>query len=108
MIHHSVNGTFAFRSGNWKLILAPDSGGWSEPRPRSRVAGQGKRNVQLYDLQKDPSESQDLAESNPNVVAMLLEDLQQTVADGRSRPGIPLENDQPVDLWKFADDPRSP
>lgn len=108
MIHHSVNGTFAFRSGNWKLILAPDSGGWSEPRPRSRVAGQGKRNVQLYDLQKDPSESQDLAESNQNVVAMLLEELQQTVADGRSRPGIPLENDQPVDLWKFADDPRSP
>jgi arylsulfatase A len=108
MIHHSVNGTFAFRSGKWKLILAPDSGGWSEPRPRSRVAGQGKRHVQLYDLEKDLRESQNVADSNPDVVASLLEELQQMVGTGRSRPGKPLENDQPVELWKYADDPRSP
>ena len=108
MIHHSVNGTFAIRSGNWKLILAPDSGGWSEPRPRPKVAKTGKRPVQLYHLQKDPRESDDLATKHPEIVSQLLEQVERVVQDGRSRPGPVLENDFPVDLWKYADDPRVP
>jgi arylsulfatase A-like enzyme len=108
LIHHSVNGTFAIRSGNWKLILAPDSGGWSEPRPRPKVAKKGRRPVQLYDLQEDPRESEDLATGQPEIVLQLLEKLERVVQDGRSRPGKKLENDLPVDLWKYADDPRVP
>ena len=32
-VHHSMNGSFAIRKGDWKLIMAPGSGGWSYPRP---------------------------------------------------------------------------
>ena len=33
IVHHSINGSFAIRQGNWKLELCADSGGWSAPRP---------------------------------------------------------------------------
>ncbi|OYV04906.1 MAG: hypothetical protein CFE26_14385, partial [Verrucomicrobiales bacterium VVV1] len=39
VVHHSINGSFAIRQGNWKLELCPGSGGWSAPsqaRPRPR------------------------------------------------------------------------
>ena len=32
-VHHSINGSFAIRKENWKLIMCPGSGGWSFPRP---------------------------------------------------------------------------
>jgi hypothetical protein len=31
-VHHSINGAFAIRQGNWKLIMCPGSGGWSAPK----------------------------------------------------------------------------
>ena len=34
-VHHSINGSFAIRKGNWKLIFTADSGGWSQPKPGS-------------------------------------------------------------------------
>jgi len=33
LVHHSNNGSFAIRQARWKLLLVPDSGGWSFPRP---------------------------------------------------------------------------
>lgn len=108
LVHHSVNGTFAIRSGNWKLILAPDSGGWSEPKPKPRAAKTGRRPMQLYHLQEDPRESENLANKHPEIAWQLLEKLERVVEDGRSRPGQSLGNDFPVDLWKYADDPRVP
>ena len=33
-VHHSINGSFAIRKGDWKLIMCPGSGGWSYPRPK--------------------------------------------------------------------------
>ena len=38
VVHHSINGSFAIRQGQWKLILCADSGGWSEPKPNSKDA----------------------------------------------------------------------
>ena len=32
-IHHSINGSFAIRKGDFKFIFCPGSGGWSFPRP---------------------------------------------------------------------------
>ena len=32
VIHHSISGHFAYRTGKWKLILARSSGGWSSPK----------------------------------------------------------------------------
>ncbi len=34
-VHHSLEGRFAIRQGDWKLIMCPGSGGWSDPRPNS-------------------------------------------------------------------------
>lgn len=69
-IHHSVNGTFAIRSGSWKLILSNDSGGWSFPKPSSPDVYDTK--WQLYDLASDPSEKKNLYNTHPEKVKQLL------------------------------------
>lgn len=83
-IHHSVNGTFAVRQGDWKLILSPDSGGWSEPTPKSMV---GKTGVQLYDLATDIGEKTNVSDQNPEVVNQLKAALKNNIEAGRSTPG---------------------
>ena len=101
VVHHSVNGSFAIRSKNWKLVLAPGSGGWSAPRP-------GKDDtstlplVQLFDLEKDRGETRNLQAEQPQVVAQLTALLEKYVADGRSTPGEPQQNTTPVDIWAAA------
>ena len=72
-VHHSINGTFAIRQGPWKLIDAPHSGGWSDPRPRDKSAWAGLPAVQLYNLESDPGERHNLEAQHPEVVARLLE-----------------------------------
>jgi arylsulfatase A len=49
IVHHSINGSFAIRQGDWKLALCADSGGWSDPKPNSPAAKQLPAE-QLYDL----------------------------------------------------------
>jgi arylsulfatase A len=51
-VHHSINGSFAIRKGEWKLLLSPGSGGWSIPRPGPEE--EGLPAIQLYDLKNDP------------------------------------------------------
>jgi N-acetylgalactosamine-6-sulfatase len=63
----------AIRDGNWKLLMNPD---------RSRV--------ELYDIPKDPTEVDNLAQANPQVVERLSEialDWQKTLPPG------PFDND---------------
>lgn len=49
-VHHSINGSFAIRKGDWKLILAAGSGGWSFPTPGK--AEEGLPPLQLYNLKR--------------------------------------------------------
>lgn len=93
-VHHSINGSFAIRKGQWKLIFAPDSGGWSHPRPGSEEV-LGLPEYQLYDLEKDPSEIHNMYKMYPGVVSALAKVMAQYVHDGRSRPGIRQTNDAP-------------
>jgi arylsulfatase A-like enzyme len=65
----------AIRSGQWKLhlphsyiTLAEKSGG-KEGRPVAY--GQAKTPLALYDLQKDPGESKNVADQNPEIVSRL-------------------------------------
>ncbi len=58
-VHHSVNGSFAIRQGDWKLILCPDSGGWSDPLPGSPETDTLPP-YQLYNLAVDPGETNNL------------------------------------------------
>lgn len=98
-VHHSFNGSFAIRQGNWKLELCPDSGGWSEPRPgKADVATLPP--VQLYDLALDGGERKNVQADHPEVVDRLSRLLQGYVDRGRSTPGAPQKNDVPVVLRK--------
>ena len=85
LVHHSNNGSFAVREGRWKLLLVPDSGGWSEPKPGS-VPGNLPR-FQLYDLETDPAERNRLETRHPEIVTRLGRLLLASVRNGRSTPG---------------------
>ncbi len=96
LVHHSINGSFAIRQGNWKLALCADSGGWSEPRPGKAPAGSPA--VQLYDLSADIGEKRNVQAEHPEIVARLTKLLEKYVADGRSTPGAPQQNTGAVDI----------
>jgi len=102
VVHHSVNGSFAIRQGNWKLELCPSSGGWSDPKPNSPAAKKLPP-IQLYDMTADIGEKVNIQADHTEVIDRLLRLLQKFVADGRSTPGAPQKNDVPVKLWKERD-----
>lgn len=99
IIHHSINGSFAIREGRWKLLLCPDSGGWSGPRPGSAEAA-SLPPVQLYDLETDPGERHNLQAEHPERVRSMIARLEQQVQTGRSTPGPPQPNHGTVDIWR--------
>ncbi len=89
-IHHSVDGSFSIRKGKWKLEMCAGSGGWSYPRPGE--ACDGLPPIQLYDLEADISETQNVYDDNPEVVEALKALLTQYVTNGRSTPGKKQNN----------------
>ncbi len=91
-VSHSINGSFTIRSGDWKLLLAAGSGGWSSPVPGSREE-EGLPPVQLYDMKNDPSETKNVQDKHPEVVQRLTILLKKYIEDGRSTPGTPQKND---------------
>ena len=97
IVHHSINGSFSIRQGQWKLELCRDSGGWSAPRPGAKEAA-ALPPIQLYDLSADIGETQNLQAGKPEIVARLSALLDRYVADGRSTPGAPQQNTTPVSL----------
>ncbi|MCS7306899.1 MAG: arylsulfatase [Thermoguttaceae bacterium] len=99
LIMHSITGKFAIRQGAWKLLLTPGSGGWSSPRDPEAYR-EGLPEVQLYNLAEDPAEQKNLQAQHPEIVKQLLKLLEQQVAEGRTRPGPPVKNDVPIDIWK--------
>jgi len=65
LVHHSIDGAFALRVDRWKFIDHPGSGGWSPFDEENAPTGQ------LYDMDSDPSESRNLHEDMPGLVAEL-------------------------------------
>jgi len=90
-VHHSIDGSFTIRQGNWKLLLAPGSGGWSYPRP-GRDSTEGFPEVQLFNLRSDPGETHNVYAVYPGVVKRLTDLMRRYVREGRSTPGEPQEN----------------
>ena len=70
VIHHSVAGMFAIRSGRWKLVAGNGSGGRAKPRGKPFA-----KPFQLFDLSADPGETDDVASANSTVVARLSAEL---------------------------------
>ncbi|MDW5288902.1 arylsulfatase [Formosa sp. PL04] len=99
-IHHSINGSFAIRKGDWKLILCPGSGGWSYPKPQDiKMEALVLPNMQLYNLKDDIGETNNLVSVFPDRVAELKAALKKIILDGRSTPGAIQENDN-MEGWK--------
>jgi arylsulfatase A len=99
-VHHSVNGSFSIRKGKWKLEMCAGSGGWSYPRPGEEC--EGLPPIQLYDLETDIGEKQNVHDKHPDVVEELKALLTQYVENGRSTPGAKQGNTGDIEweqLW---------
>jgi arylsulfatase A len=115
VIHHSSTGMFAIRDGKWKLIEGigngslplpelweaarnasryqpvrdPETGKWEDVYydfPPSPAPQNGEAPGQLYDLEADPGETENLWRSHPDIVSRLSEMLDEYRRSGRSRP----------------------
>lgn len=85
----SINGVPAVRSGSWKYIPAPGSGGWGS-------GGDQSQPVQLYNLADDLGETKNLAAAMPDKVTEMKALLEKLITDGRSTPGAQQKNDVEV------------
>jgi arylsulfatase A-like enzyme len=92
VVHHSAEGYFSIRKGQWKLLMAPGSGGWSYPRPGEEPPGSPP--VQLFDMNADKGEKVNVQDKYPEVVAEMKALLIKYILDGRSTPGAVQKNDK--------------
>ena len=84
VVHHSSIGMFAIRQGKWKLILGRGSGGFTKPNRVKPKPGEPKG--QLYDLDKDPAEKNNVWAQHPEIVQRLTNLLDKYKTQGHSRP----------------------
>jgi arylsulfatase A-like enzyme len=91
-VHHSINGSFAIRKDQWKMIFCPDSGGWSDPKPNAEEISELPI-FQLYDLMTDPEEQTNLYGKQSEVEHRLQQLMLQYIQEGRSTPGTKQNND---------------
>ncbi len=92
----SIGGTPAVRSGSWKYIPAPGSGGWGQ-------GGDQSQPVQIYNLANDLGETKNLAAAMPEKVAEMKTLLEKLITDGRSTPGSAQKND--VEVKRYPSNP---
>ena len=90
----SIRGVPALRSGPWKYIPAPGSGGWGK-------GGDQSQSVQLYNLADDIGETKNRAEKMPEKVTEMKVLLEKLINDGRSTPGAKQKND--VEVKRYPD-----
>lgn len=82
-VHHSINGYFAIRQGPWKLLLCRGSGGWSMAEAEVRI---DTPPCQLYNMEKDVGEQENLYAERPDIVKRLKHTLEQYQVQGHSQP----------------------
>jgi arylsulfatase A-like enzyme len=99
LVNHSGEGRFAIREGKWKLLLWPGSGGWSHPTPNPSTWLKVEKSdlskfppFQLYDLDADRAEQNNLATAHPEIVQRLGRRLRADIERGRTTPGAPQQN----------------
>lgn len=82
IVHHSVNGSFAIRKGDWKMIPQKGNGGWTHAQSVRQAANEP--DGQLYDMESDPAETNNLWNQHPDIVKSLTELLKKYQSEGRS------------------------
>ena len=85
-VHHSCNGKFAVRKGNWVLIDSPGGGDVPEPDWFREQRGYEPHDfpAELFDLTADISERTNCYGEQPKIVAELSELLSQVKSSGHS------------------------
>jgi arylsulfatase A-like enzyme len=84
IVHHSLSGMFSIRQGKWKLILGLGSGGFTKPQNIEPKPGEPKG--QLYNLEDDLAESNNLWSKHPEIVERLTKLLDRYKEQGYTRP----------------------
>lgn len=97
IVHHSINGSFAYRKGDWKACFCPGSGGWSDPKPNSKGIDLLPP-VQLFNLADDITEEHNLQAEHPEIVEKFRAELTAIVNNGRSTEGEKQANEG-TDNW---------
>jgi arylsulfatase A-like enzyme len=97
-VHHSGQGKFAIRKGNWVLILAPtgdDNGKRGEPDwfRKDRGYKPHAEAGELFNLATDPTQKDNRYAAEPGKVKELTALMERYVTQGRSTPGPKQEND---------------
>ena len=101
-VAQSGGGYFAVRYGHWKLNLVAGSGGWAGTPGTERAREMGRPGVQLYDLQKDIAEQNNLQADKAEVVGEIQAMLLRAIERGRSTPGPQQQNWQGKNRWKHV------
>ena len=84
IVHHSSQGLFSIRQGDWKLILGRGSGGFTAPV--TIKPGPGEPEGELYNLARDPHEDDNAYLQKPEIVRRLKDLLTRYQEQGHSRP----------------------
>lgn len=89
VVSHSVHGEFAYRSDGWKIVHRMPE--------KNREQSRGKKvKTELYHLDKDIAEQQNVAGEYPEVIEKLNNELRTLIDRGTSREGDPQSNDVEV------------
>jgi len=86
LVSHSVHGEFAYRSGPWKIVFKLPGSNRNTSRGKAAI-------VELYNLDEDIAEEDNLAEERPEIVKQLNKEMRTLVQRGTSRPGPDQLND---------------
>ncbi|RIA08597.1 arylsulfatase A-like enzyme [Flavobacteriaceae bacterium MAR_2010_72] len=100
LVTQSSKGVIAIQKENWKLIMSSGSGGhWTKPIGEyPKLVDNTWENVQLYNLENDLKETNNIASQHPEKINELALQLGQYIVDGRSRKGDTTKEN--IELWE--------
>ncbi|MCB1062280.1 MAG: sulfatase-like hydrolase/transferase [Verrucomicrobiae bacterium] len=93
LVSHSNMGEFALRDGSWKIVYRMAGKNVEASRGQATIA-------ELYDLEHDIAEANNLADQHPDIVATLTAKLNAVIHRGATRENISAHNDCDVDFRK--------